>query len=61
MAAAEPIKRDRDRARASRASKAGHELGCLVYAIGGGMLPMAAVVPWALRQVWLLCVRSPNA
>jgi hypothetical protein len=61
MFATELRKRDRRRARAPWASKLGHELGCLVCAIGSGTLPMASLVPWALQRVWSLCVRGPGA
>jgi phosphatidylglycerophosphate synthase len=36
------------------------ELCCLVCAIGAGVLPVGALVPWALREVWVVCLRRSS-
>jgi phosphatidylglycerophosphate synthase len=36
------------------------ELACLVCAIGAGALPLGAIVPWALREVWVVCLRRSS-
>jgi hypothetical protein len=54
--------RDLGRGRvARRFSNARFDLSCLVYAIGAGALPLSALVPWALRQAWLVVFRGSNA
>jgi len=36
------------------------ELGCLVCAIGAGALPVGVLVPWALREVWVVSLRRSS-
>ncbi|MDB4979879.1 MAG: phosphatidylglycerophosphate synthase [Myxococcales bacterium] len=36
------------------------ELACLVCAIGAGALPLAALVPWVLREVWVVSLRRSS-
>jgi cardiolipin synthase (CMP-forming) len=36
------------------------ELGCLVGAISAGALPLLAIVPWALREVWVVAIRRSS-
>jgi len=36
------------------------ELCCLVCAIGAGALPLGAIVPWVLREVWVVCLRRSS-
>ena len=36
------------------------ELCCLVCAIGAGALPLGSIVPWVLREVWVVCVRRSS-
>jgi phosphatidylglycerophosphate synthase len=36
------------------------ELCCLVCAIGAGALPLGLLVPWALREVWVVCIRRSS-
>jgi phosphatidylglycerophosphate synthase len=36
------------------------ELGCLVGAIGAGAMPLGALVPWVLREVWVGCLRRSS-
>jgi cardiolipin synthase (CMP-forming) len=36
------------------------ELACLVCAIGAGALPLGALVPWALREVWVVSLRRSS-
>jgi hypothetical protein len=52
--------RDRGRGRiALRLSRVGVELGCLACAIGAG-LPLAAILPSMVRQVWLVVFRGSS-
>jgi len=36
------------------------ELCCLVCAIGAGALPLGAIIPWALREIWVVCLRRSS-
>jgi phosphatidylglycerophosphate synthase len=36
------------------------ELCCLVCAVGAGALPLGVLVPWALREVWVVCLRRSS-
>ena len=36
------------------------ELGCLLCAIGAGALPLGALVPWALREIWVVSLRRSS-
>jgi CDP-diacylglycerol--glycerol-3-phosphate 3-phosphatidyltransferase len=36
------------------------ELGCLMCAVAAGALPLAALVPWVLREVWVVCIRRSS-
>ena len=36
------------------------ELCCLVCAIGAGALPLGAIVPWVLREIWVVCLRRSS-
>jgi cardiolipin synthase len=36
------------------------ELGCLVCAVGAGALPVGVIVPWALREVWVVSLRRSS-
>jgi phosphatidylglycerophosphate synthase len=36
------------------------ELCCLVCAIGAGALPLGVLVPWVLREVWVVCIRRSS-
>jgi cardiolipin synthase len=36
------------------------ELGCLVCAVGAGVLPVGVLVPWALREVWVVSLRRSS-
>jgi phosphatidylglycerophosphate synthase len=36
------------------------ELLCLVSAIGSGALPLAALIPWVLREVWVVSLRRSS-
>jgi phosphatidylglycerophosphate synthase len=36
------------------------ELCCLVCAIGAGVMPLGAIVPWAMREVWVVCIRRSS-
>jgi CDP-diacylglycerol--glycerol-3-phosphate 3-phosphatidyltransferase len=36
------------------------ELFCLVCAIGAGALPLGLLVPWALREVWVVSLRRSS-
>jgi phosphatidylglycerophosphate synthase len=36
------------------------ELACLVCAIGAGALPLGVLVPWALREVWVVSLRRSS-
>jgi phosphatidylglycerophosphate synthase len=36
------------------------ELCCLVCAIGAGALPLGALVPWTLREIWVVCLRRSS-
>jgi phosphatidylglycerophosphate synthase len=36
------------------------ELSCLLYAVAAGTLPLLAVVPWALRELWVASVRRSS-
>jgi phosphatidylglycerophosphate synthase len=36
------------------------ELLCLLAAIGAGALPLAALVPWVLREVWVVSLRRSS-
>src|SRR5262249_32723089 len=36
------------------------ELLCLVSAVGAGALPLGALVPWVLREVWVVSLRRSS-
>lgn len=36
------------------------ELSCLVYAIAAGTLPLLAIVPWTLRELWVAGLRRSS-
>ena len=36
------------------------ELACLVCAVGAGALPLGVLVPWALREVWVVSLRRSS-
>jgi CDP-diacylglycerol--glycerol-3-phosphate 3-phosphatidyltransferase len=36
------------------------ELGCLVCAVAAGALPLPVLVPWVLREVWVVCLRRSS-
>ena len=36
------------------------ELCCLLCAVGAGVMPLGALVPWVLREVWVACLRRSS-